>query len=343
MISPKATHLIIKHFDAIDKAVSKRLNRKRPWSEPSLTSLLCDLMDHETQDDEKIDYSIDDLNKDLEEIDGLLDVSFAIETHEYSPKVERWITQSDLGFIINFEDHLLPNESWSISWLLQAKKIFPDKRSPLEYTESSRFQSYNLKQADRIKKLEESVGIDFIKYLLFCPRPSDLGDNVQKKLAHLRNRHLSKNIFDFTLGLELRDELSKIDSSLAAGLFISPTDNCPRNLGSIHKDILNISFPFSWFMASHFAGKGFEPHERMSRHGRKPLKRSKRNSGGSSNRSEEIAESLVRGDENAIKHIVEILGQDINNSFPLLPPHTMTVNVSVGSKMNSNTRQIWLE
>ena len=143
MISPKAVDFIIKHFDAIDKVVSKRLNRKRPWSEPSLTSLLCDLMDHDTQDEEKIEYSIDTLNKDLEEFDGLLDVSFIIETHEYSPKVERWITQSDLGLIINFEDHLLPKDSWSISWLLQAKKVFPDKKNPVEYSESSKFQSYN--------------------------------------------------------------------------------------------------------------------------------------------------------------------------------------------------------
>ena len=344
MISPKAVDFIIKHFDAIDKVVSKRLNRKRPWSEPSLTSLLCDLMDHDTQDEEKIEYSIDTLNKDLEEFDGLLDVSFIIETHEYSPKVERWITQSDLGLIINFEDHLLPKDSWSISWLLQAKKVFPDKKNPVEYSESSKFQSYNPKQSDRIKKLIEGVGIDFVKYLLFCPRPSDLKDDLRKKLTHLRNKQLSNHIFDYTLGLELKDELSKFDSSLAAGLFISPTDDCPRNLGSVHKEIFNLSIPFSWFMASHFAGRSFESHDRFSPvYRRKPLKRSKSKSSDSGHGNEEIADAIVRGDESAIRHINEILGQNIDIAFPILPPHTMTINVSVGSKMNSNTRQIWME
>jgi hypothetical protein len=154
MISPKAVHLIIQHLDTIDKAVSRRLSRKRPWSEPSLTSLLCDLMDQETQNEEKLEYSIEELNKDLSEIDGLLDVSFVIETHEYSPKVERWVTQSDIGFVINFEDHLLPHESKKISWLLQAKKLFPDNRNPLSYSEASIFQSHDSKQAERIKILE---------------------------------------------------------------------------------------------------------------------------------------------------------------------------------------------
>ena len=340
MISPKAIHLIIKHFDAIDKAVSKRLNRKRPWSEPALTSLLCDLMDQETQTDEKIEYSIENLNDELEKIDGLLDVSFVIETHEYTPRVERWVTQSDLGFVINFEDHLLPDKSWSISWLLQAKKLFPDNQKSSKYSEVSRFQSYDPKQADRIKKLEERIGIEFIKYLFFCPRPSDLDDIIQKKLTHLRNRHLSSNIFDFTLGLELRDELSRIDSSLAAGIFISRIENYPRTLGAVHEEILGSTFPFSWFIASHFAGRGFEVHEGKSCHGRRPLKKSKRGIDENDSNKEEIAEAIVRGDEKIVKHIIELMGGNIESEFQILPPHTITVNVGIGSKLNSNLRQI---
>lgn len=343
MISPKAIHLIIQHFDAIDKAVSKRLNRKRPWSEPSLTSLLCDLMDQETQNEENLSYSIESLNNDLADIDGLLDVSFVIETHEYSPKVERWVTQSDLGFVINFEDHLLPHESWSISWLLQAKKLFPDNRNPIKYSEASRFQSHDSKQAERMKKLEESIGIEFIKYLCFCPRPTDLDNITQKKLAHLRNLQLSKNIFDFTLGLELRDELSKIDSSLAAGLFISRIEDHPRSLGAIHKDILSASYPFSWFIASHFTGRDLQENHLISRHGRRPLRKSKRGiEGDTDSRGESIVEALVKGKEEAIKHVIEVCcnSDNIVKEFPILPPHTMTVNIGVGTSLNSNLRQI---
>jgi hypothetical protein len=346
MISPKAVHLIIKHFDAIDKAVSRRLNRKRPWSEPSLTSLLCDLMDQETQDEEKLLYSLEELNKDLANIDGLLDVTFTIETHEYSPQVERWVTQSDLGFVINFEDKLLPNESWSISWLLQAKKLFPDKRNPVNYSESSRFESHDKNQAERIRKLEESIGIEFIKYLCFCPRPADLDDITQMKLAHLRNIRLSNNIFDFTLGLELRDELSKLDSSLAAGLFVTRTDNFPRSLGAIHKNILNSAYPLSWFLASHFTGRDLNGNSRLHRDDRLPLRNSKRDfKNNNHSQGEVIVDGIVRGEEKAIKHVLEICceGEDVIKEFQILPPHTMTVNIGVGSSLNSNLRQIRME
>ncbi|MEA3440020.1 MAG: hypothetical protein U9R58_07035 [Chloroflexota bacterium] len=344
MISPKAVHLIIQHFDTIDRAVSKRLSRKRPWSEPSLTSLLCDLMDQETQNEEKLEYSIENLNKDLSEIDGLLDVSFVIETHEYSPKVERWVTQSDIGFVINFEDHLLPHESWKASWLLQAKKLFPDSRNPLKYSEASRFQSHDSKQAERIEILEENIGIKFIKYLLFCPRPENLDEITQKKLTHLRNIRLSENIFDHTLGLELRDELSKIDSSLSAGLFISRIENYPRSLGAVHKDILNASTPFSWFIASHLVSSGFLVNNPNNRNDRKSLRHSKRHMDEENDSGkEEIVEALVKGQEEAIKYVVEMSCDDINMEFPILPPHTMTINIGVGTTLNSNLRQIRID
>jgi hypothetical protein len=291
-------------------------------------------------------YSIESLNNDLSSIDGLLDVSFAIETHEYSPQVERWITQSDLGFVINFEDHLIPQESWSISWLLQAKKLFPDKRTPVKYSESSRFLSHDSKQAERMKKLEESIGIEFIKYLCFCPRPSDLDSITQIKLAHLRNLQLSRNIFDFTLGLELRDELSKIDSSLAAGLFISRIDDYPKSLGEIHKNILSASHPFSWFIASHFTGRDLQGNDRLLRHGRGPLRNSKRNMIGDGDpRGEEIVEAIVKGKEAAIKHVIEICcnGENVAKEFQILPPHTMTINIGVGTSLNSDLRRIRME
>lgn len=346
MISPKAIHLIIQHFDAIDKAVSKRLNRKRPWSEPSLTSLLCDLMDQETQNEEKLAYTIECLNRDLSEIDGLLDASFVIETHEYSPQVERWVTQSDLGLVMNFEDHLLPNESWSIAWLLQAKKLFPDKRNTIKYSEVSRFESHDIKQAERMKKLEETLGIDFIRYLLYCPRPADLDDITQKKLAHLRNLQLSSNIFDYTLGLELRDELSKIESSLAAGLFISRIDGCPRNLGEVHKGILNTSHPFSWFIANHFSGRDYQGRDRLIRHGRNPLKNPKRDMGDAINpQGEKIVDAIVKGKEEAIKYVIESChnNENVTKEFQILPPHTMTINIGIGSSLNPDFRRIRME
>src|SRR5579862_6669471 len=131
MITPKAAHLLIRHFDSLDRAVSKRLTRKRPWSEPALTSLLCDLLDADTQADEPLEYPMASLNFDLQKLEGLLRISLQIQTHEYDARMERWVTQADLGLVVNLIDHLMPKESWSISWLLQAKRLYPDSRNPL--------------------------------------------------------------------------------------------------------------------------------------------------------------------------------------------------------------------
>jgi hypothetical protein len=49
MLSPRAVRLVLRHFDAIDQAISQRLTRKRPWGEEALTHLLCDLLDFETK------------------------------------------------------------------------------------------------------------------------------------------------------------------------------------------------------------------------------------------------------------------------------------------------------
>ncbi len=188
MISPKAANFIIRYFDAIDKAVSKRLVRKRPWFETALTSLLCDLLDGETQDEQNLEYSLEELNKDLNEIDGLLNISFAIDTHEYNQNVERYITQSDIGFILNFEDYLLPEESWSAAYLLQAKRLFPDQSEhPITYNENCRFD-IDTKQRNRIEILNKILGVNCIKYLLYCPRPSMLDNITEKKLSYLRNQ-----------------------------------------------------------------------------------------------------------------------------------------------------------
>src|SRR5437762_2342562 len=139
MIPPKAIRLIIRHLDSLDRVVSRRMGRKRPWLETGLTSYLCDLLDDDTQAEERLDYPLDELNRDLGNLDGLLRATFRVDTHEYAPQLERWVTQADLGFVINVIDHLLPDHSWSIAWLLQAKRLTPDHHGKAQYSESSRF------------------------------------------------------------------------------------------------------------------------------------------------------------------------------------------------------------
>lgn len=254
MISLKAIRLMLKHFDAIDHCVSKRMMRKRPWSEPALTSLLCDLLDQDDQVDEKITYSIEQLNADLAEEDGLVDISFEIETHEYGPDLERWVTQADLGLVLKFDDLLLPRNSWSRAWLLQAKRVSPDRRRPSQYTEAAGFRSLDPDQKQRMIQLRDFVGCDFIRYLLYCPRAEFLETTVRLKLQHLRNWALTGDIFDFALGLQLREDLLSASPTVDAGLFVSQIEKTPYCLGGVYRAIFSKCSPFSWFILSQFSG-----------------------------------------------------------------------------------------
>ena len=87
--------------------------RKRPWEEPALTSYLCDLLDEEEQDEQRLEYAIEDLNRDLGRGTGAYSVSsLEIETRECDCSAERYVTQSDLGLIVNDRDNFLSERSW---------------------------------------------------------------------------------------------------------------------------------------------------------------------------------------------------------------------------------------
>lgn len=344
MISPKAIQLIIKHFDSIDEAVARRLMRQRPWGEPALTSLLCDLLDSKTQEEENLRYSLMELNRDLMEMDGLLSISFTIDTHEYDSNMERWVTQADLGLIIKFEDEIIPSDSWTTSWLLQAKRLYPWKKNPIEYSEVSRFSAKDNYQHDRMKKIEEIIGLPFIRYMLYCPRPAMLDDATSIKLTHLRNRKCAEHIFDYTLGLQLREELSSRNSSLSSGIFVTTSSDMLANLGHVYAGLLKDCFPFSWFIASHLINQGlrFETinrryHDRnMPRRPRKGPDTVPNDNGG----NYEWAEGIVSGDEKAIERLIEQLEDTDIKQFPVLPPHTLTIKIGVGDNLNENVRRL---
>lgn len=104
MISPQAIRLLLQHFDSLDRSLSRRLVRKRPWDEEALTSLLCDLLDEDCQQDENVQYPIISLLEDLSATDEPISFSASINTHSYPKSVERYVTQSDIGLIVEYQD-----------------------------------------------------------------------------------------------------------------------------------------------------------------------------------------------------------------------------------------------
>ena len=336
MISPQAVRLIVRHFDAVDQAVSKRTTRKRPWLEPGITSYLCDLMDDETQVEESLAYTIADLNRDLAGLDGLLDLTLSVQTHEYPPQLERFVTQADLGFIIRIEDHLLPQESRSVPWLLQAKRFQPDSRNPLRYSETSRVGAIDARQHERMRQLSDVLGHNVVRYIFYGPRPEFLDDVTRQKLLHLRRRHLGQQIFDYTLGLELHAEVDRAESTLAAGIFIAGLDRAHSSLGEIHRFAFASTLPLSWFIVAHFFSSGpgtnFGFDKGLHREGREPR------SG-----DPDLARGVVTGDLDAISRLLNLLGDNDQGRWPVLPQHTIEVRLGVGTRLNPDQRRIRIE
>ncbi|GAB3802868.1 hypothetical protein [Micromonospora zhanjiangensis] len=206
MLPVAALPLLLRFFDGIDASVSRKLMRKIPWNEAAITQELCDLLDEDYAEDYHLPYSLEQFRCDLALTMPLVKVDFAIQTHQYSAQMEHWVTQSDIGIVLEYRDRFLPDNSWTSSLLLQAKRLFPPR--PLtHYSEASRFGSLDSKQHNRILELNNLIGCDLVKYLLFCPRPSSLDELTAAKLAHLRNLSMGGRIFDFASGLALHREL----------------------------------------------------------------------------------------------------------------------------------------
>jgi len=334
MITPRAFELIIKHFNEIDKIVSQRTVRKRPWLEVALTSLLCDLMDEETQQEEKIEYTISQLQSDLEKEDGLFGIKLALETIEFNPNFERYVSQSDIGIKIIFDNKIEPKYSWSRPYLLQAKRLIPKKINPLYYSEASRFGSVDKEQQQRIELLNNTLGSEYVRYMLYCPRPEFLNEDMRIKLSYLRAKNFSNNIFDFTKGLRLHKELLLNKDTLKAGIFITDTSNSNINFGSIHKQILRDVYPFSWFLALNFLEDDDFPHSRKLKE--------KLRTGGEEN--DDLVNGILAGDKTKIRELIDKLKKVSEDDFPkdftVLPKHIITLKFSVGDKLNENSRFI---
>lgn len=322
MLSPRALQLLVRHFDAIDSSLSRRLLRKRPWAEEALTSLFCDLLDGDTQGEEPLSYPLADLLADLSRTDEPLGFRVRIETHQYPSSVERYVTQSDLGLVVSYQDQFEHQNSFSAPWLLQAKRLFPSQSSANGlYDLRSTFSSHSSEQDARMRQLRDWAGFDFIRYLLYCPRPSALSQHVREALTHHRAAALAGNIFDYTLGLQLREDMLSATPTSAAGIFVALIDSCPKNLAEVHRSIFSASTPFAWFLIQHFDTRNgvlrrHPPDEPRSRSRPHP--------------NQETIERLVRGDHRALRDspIRETLDSDTPPR--ILPKHTLQIEIICG-------------
>lgn len=324
MLSPRAIHLFLRYFDSIDEALSRRLVRKRTWDEEALTFLLTELLDEEGQQDHNITYPHSDFLNDLSLSDEPLSIDVHLETHSYPKPMERYVTQSDIGMILSYHDQFDHKRSFRRGWLLQAKRLFRTRQNYEQgFTTNSRFESIDPEQHERMMRLRDWAKCDFIRYMLYCPRPSSLEKSVREHLSSARSRALATNIFDYALGLELRDDFLSESPTVAAGIFISLLDALPDSLLAVHQTLFREVSPFSWFLVSQLAQTDGISDRSIS--GRFPQTFS------DLNLNNPVIEGLIRGDASAIRQdekLVKVL-EDAERA-QILPAHTISIRVING-------------
>lgn len=327
MLSPRAIRLFLRYFDSIDQALSRRLVRKRTWDEEALTFLLTELLDQEAQSDHNLPYPHDQLERDLSTTDEPLAVVVNLETHSYTKSMERYVTQSDIGFILSYEDQFNHEASFRRGWLMQAKRLFPSRQHHEHgFTVNSRFESLDSEQHDRMKALRDWAKCDFIRYLLYCPRPAALDKGTREQLTSARATAHARDIFDFALGLELRDDFLSDSPTVAAGVFIAMLDTLPESLLAIHQSLFSAVTPFSWFIVNQLAQtSGINARRDME------MEMRERKRGDDANLNNPIIDGLIRGDSSVIKQDETLMGvlEDTERAT-ILPAHTVTVRVING-------------
>ena len=337
MIGPQHLPFLITYFDGIDAALSGRLLRAVPPDEPALTNELCALMDADTQRREKLlQFNIDHLNAALAACGDDMQFEVRIDTHPHNMKMEAFVSQSDLGLVIEYQNHVLPAENWFNAYLLQAKRLHRADRSG-EYDDRASFRSVDHRQHARLEAFAKRFGEEFFGYILYCPPVPHLTAHTATKVRALHTRNLSRPIYDYVGGLSLFDFLKKNAGRIDAGIWLTPVTTMPSRILNVHADAFQGASPFSWFFLEHLMSPTARPHRdrgRLQPH-RDP-----------DDERATLIRNVVSGDSNAIDEFLRIADGEGSRDLPelaILPKSTITITVSVGLSLPPDTRRAILQ
>lgn len=332
MFGPQHLKYIIKYLEGIDFALSQKMRRSYAPDEPALTNELCALLDCETQEIEKtLAYNLCDLNKDLDSVGDALDFEVSIDTYPHNSNMERYVSQSDFGIILEYENHVLPSTNWSAAYLLQAKKLYRNSKNN-EYDKSSRFISSDANQHKRIEKLNEYLN-GHISYILYCPQILDFTRETQIQMRAFHNKNTAQLIYDYGVGLEFRDFLLK-NKGINSGIWLTTADEKPTNLAKLHSKSFESALPFTWFIIEHFSQRGFSGAFRGILQDRPIIARGN----GSKNT---VVRGIISGDPDIIKEVIsEMKEENAPENITIIPKQSITIKVSVGKSLPPDQAQV---
>jgi hypothetical protein len=338
MFAPQHLKHVIRYLDGVDHALSQRMLRKHPPDEPALTNELCALLDADTQRaEESLPYSVDQLNVDLAAVGDGLNFEVTLDTYPHNTAMERHVSQSDFGLVLTYENRILPEESWSTAYLVQAKRLFRNSHSG-EYDQRAGFQAVNASQQARLDRLSAILGKGSLRYGLYCPQTVSIPDQTRMKIRALHTRNLSNEIFDFGAGLALRDALLS-NGGIDAGIWLRSIDGKPTGLLGLHDGAFRSALPFTWFLLEHFTPRA--PHGGfvgLTRRG--PIL--------SEPSHNERVKRIVTGDQQAVRELIDELAEageerEAPATITVLPRHTITVQVTVGKSLPPDTARAHLD
>ncbi|MGY3342030.1 MULTISPECIES: hypothetical protein [unclassified Bradyrhizobium] len=328
MFGPQHLKYLISYFDGVDKALAKKLVRKHPPDEPALTNELCALLDADTQRVEPaLDYSLDQLNRDLAAVGDGLDFEITLDTHPHNMAMERYVSQSDFGLVLEYDNRVLPQENWRKAYLVQAKRLFRNPQSG-EYDHKARFQALNSDQSARLNRLAGILGSDGLYYAFYCPLVSALSVTTRTQVRALHTRNLSGRLYDGSSGLALRDAVA-VSGGIDAGIWMHELTTPPTLLPQLHAGAFRQALPLTWFLVERFLG--YDDH-----YGREE------------NHDQERVRRIVTGDMRAIQELIEELskaGEEdaAPSTITILPRHTISIKVTVGKALPSDLAAIQVD
>ncbi|MBZ7924190.1 hypothetical protein LAC81_26060 [Ensifer adhaerens] len=338
MFGPQHLTHIIRYLDGVDSTLSQRMLRKYPPDEPALTNELCALLDADTQRaEERLSYSVEQLNADLAAVGDGLDFEVTLDTYPHNTAMERYVSQSDFGLVITYDNRVLPDENWSKAYLVQAKRLFRDSSST-EYDHRARFQAVDGEQQTRLNRLTAILGGGAVHYGLYCPQTSAIPDPTRTQVRALHTRNLADEIFDFGRGLALRDTLTT-NGGIDAGIWLRSIEGKPTGLLALHNEAFRSALPFTWFVIEHFAPRSHHRSFRGLIHGGPVL---------SERQPDDRLKRIVMGDQQAVRELIDEIAafgeeREAPANITVLPRHTITIKVTVGRSLPPDTARAHID
>ncbi len=350
MLGPQHVPSLIKFFDGVDAALSVKLLRPTAPDEPALTNELCALMDERVQHEEGLlkEFNIDALNAALAELGDDTKFEFRIDTHPHNPVFENKVSQADLGVVLEYQNEIVPEDSWSSAYLLQAKRLHrADKKG--EYDERASFASVDIRQHECLRQLAKIFGDGYFRYLLYCPPVSRLTPQAATKVKALHSHSISERYnghhlhhFECVSEFLFFEHYRKV-GHIDAGMWLCSTEYKPQGLMTLHRDILFRAKPFSWFFVKAFTAPWL-CHKR--RHLREYIGNEKdeiRKKRAISELEEaELIHQVAIGNKSAIQTFLRRVHETKEIDLPeftILPKYTLTIRATIGTSLPPDFRR----